>query len=357
MQSLYDYLRLRTWTQTSLQGDYPNVKAAIVVPTLRPDCIHKFLDAWRSEFAPHYLIVIEDNPEPTFNLSGNNVRHFSWSDIDAEFGKDSWIFPRRTDCIRSYGYYKAWQLQPDLIITLDDDCYPESDGFIESHWRQLNSPAVSNAWVSSGKGATPRGVPYDTLAREQECALNHGLWNNNPDLDAITVLAHKRSPQEFLILDQTIPKGAYFPMCGMNLAWKPELSPAMYFLLMGRDWPYDRFGDIWCGILVKKICDHLNLGIKSGPPYVNHQKKSDQWMNLSRESPVFKMNETFWQAVDSIALSATDISGAYKEIAEMLPLEGDYWSKLRKAMWLWLEIFSGQQHPAAAQMRAVQTAP
>jgi reversibly glycosylated polypeptide/UDP-arabinopyranose mutase len=181
------------------------------------------------------------------------------------------------------------------------------------------------------------------LAREQECALNHGMWNNIPDLDAITVLASKRSPQEFAGVNQTIPRGMYFPMCGMNVAWKPELTPAMYFLLMGKDWPYDRFGDIWCGILVKKVCDHLNLGVKSGPPYIDHRKKSDQWANLAREASGFKVNETFWQAVDSIVLSATDIRGAYKEIAEMLPLEGDYWSKLRTAMRLWLEVFSRPQ--------------
>ena len=324
------------------------MKTAIVVPTVRPESIGEFLEAWRSQFASHHILIIEDAPEPTFSLPDDNVRHFSWADIDAEFGRESWIFPRRTDCIRSYGFYKAWQLQPDMIVTLDDDCFPRGERFLEDHFHQLSQPAISRGWVSTGAGAVPRGVPYDTLDREYECILNHGLWANIPDLDAITVLANKRQPQEFKGISQTVAKGAYFPMCGMNLAWKPELTPAMYFLLMGADWPCDRFGDIWCGVMVKKICDHLNLGVKSGDPYVEHRKKSDQWANLDRESSGYKVNETFWRAVDSVVLSASDIQGAYKQIAESLPLEGEYWSKLRHAMHVWADIFCEAEVPKRA---------
>lgn len=331
------------------------MKAAIVVPTVRPECILEFLQAWRSQFASHHVLIIEDHPEPIFSVSDSNVRHFSWADIDAEFGSDSWIFPRKTDGIRSYGFYKAWQLQPDIVITLDDDCFPRGEGFVEEHVRRLEQPAISRGWTSTGTGAMPRGVPYDALDREYECVLNHGLWTNIPDLDALTVLTNKRQPQEFVGVNQTVPKGIYFPMCGMNVAWKPELTPAMYFLLMGMNWPFDRWGDIWCGILAKKVCDHLNLGVKSGDPYIEHRKKSDQWTNLARETSGYKVNEMFWQAVDSIVLSAADIQGAYKQIAESLPLEGEYWSKLRRAMLLWADIFCGTRIAKAGAEETTST--
>ena len=328
------------------------MKAAIVVPTVRPECAREFLQAWRNQFAAHHVIVVEDHPNPTFSVSDGNIRHFSWAEIDSAFGADSWIFPRKTDGIRSYGFYKAWQMQPAMIVTLDDDCFPLGDGFIEDHFRQLDQPAVSRGWVSTGSGAVPRGVPYDAVDREYECVLNHGLWTNIPDLDAITVLAGKRQPQEFAGVNQTVPKGMYFPMCGMNVAWKPELTPAMYFLLMGMNWPFDRWGDIWCGILVKKVCDHLNLGVKSGDPYIEHRKKSDQWANLARESSGYEVNETFWRAVDSVVLSAGDIRGAYKQLAELLPLEGDYWTQLRRAMRLWADIFCGTSSQTEGAMLA-----
>ena len=123
-----------------------------------------------------------------------------------------------------------------------------------------------------GGGLLRRGMPYHGLYREIECVINHGLWTKVPDFDAITQLSNSRFRKAFETVDQVMPVGFYFPMCGMNLAFKPQIIPAMYFLLMGqRNWPFDRFGDIWCGIFLKKICDHLGLGVKSGCPIVEHQ--------------------------------------------------------------------------------------
>jgi Reversibly glycosylated polypeptide len=100
------------------------MKAAIVVPTIREKNIIDFLSAWSEEFSTHDVVVVEDNPEKSFEISGPNIRHFCWSDIDEELGRESWIIPRRTDCIRSFGYLKALDTAPDMIVTLDDDCYP-----------------------------------------------------------------------------------------------------------------------------------------------------------------------------------------------------------------------------------------
>src|SRR5713226_3359616 len=101
------------------------MKAAIVVPTIRESCVTEFLASWRNEFAAHLVIVVEDNPEKTFDISGPNIRHFCWADIDRELGSSSWIIPRRTDCVRSFGYYQAHASGVDMIVTLDDDCYPK----------------------------------------------------------------------------------------------------------------------------------------------------------------------------------------------------------------------------------------
>ena len=50
----------------------------------------------------------------------------------------------------------------------------------------------------------------------------------------------------------TVPKGALFPMCGMNLAFDRELiGPAMYFGLMGDGQPIRRYDDMWAGWCVK----------------------------------------------------------------------------------------------------------
>ena len=316
------------------------MRAAIVIPTIREENIIQFLDVWKNEFAGHLVIVVEDNPEPSFNISGPNIRHYSWKDIDKELGEDAWIIPRRTDCIRSYGYLKAYHENVEIVVTLDDDCYPHSEGFLRNHFEKLTSPAVFPAWVSTGGGIKPRGMPYFNTHREVECVLNHGLWTNIPDFDAIMQLANTRVDQKFEPQDQVIPLGCYFPMCGMNVAFKPKIIPAFYFLLMGqKNWPFDRYGDIWCGIFIKKICDHLGLGVKSGEPLVDHKRASNVWTNLKKELPGYEVNEVLWKEIDAVILTRDSFKECYLELSEKLPMKGDYWDRLRQAMRIWAGLF------------------
>ncbi len=326
------------------------MKCSVVVPTIREHSIREFLAAWDKTFSSAHVIIVEDNPSRTFDLSVYpHVTHFSWQDIDRDFGSDSWIIPRRTDCIRSYGFWKAYQDCPDMVITLDDDCYPHGDGhpFIEKHWEALTKPAQSEAWQETGDGILTRGIPYFHRHREWPCFLNHGLWDQVPDFDAPTQLIQARLPGTFHPINQTIPVGRYFPMCGMNLAFRPELIPALYFLLMGQGYQYDRFGDIWSGIIVKKICDHLGYATKSGAPIITHHRASDVWANLRKEAPGLEVNEEFWLAIDQLCLTGTTIIECYREIAQSLTLEGPYWSALREAMLLWTALFDRDETSVA----------
>ncbi len=315
------------------------MRAAIVVPTIREKLIASFLNAWRDALSDHLVIVVEDNPERMFDISLPNAQHYCWADIDSELGRDSWIIPRRTDCVRSYGYYKAFGADVDIVITLDDDCYPLGPGFVEKHYEKLIQPAEEQAWVSTGQGLLPRGMPYETQHRAAECVINHGLWSKVPDFDAVTQLLNTRLGQQFEPVEQVIPRGKFFPMCGMNLAFKPKMAPAMYFLPMGREWPFDRFGDIWCGVFAKKICDHLGLAVRSGEPRIEHQRASNVWTNLRKEMPGYEVNETLWREVNSVVLTQETVRDCYREICEKLPLTGEYWDRLRRAMTIWAELF------------------
>lgn len=323
------------------------MKAAIVVPTIRQKCISDFLAAWAEALNNHKVIIVEDNPERSFDICGSSVDHYCWRDIDKELGRDAWIIPRRTDCVRSFGYLKAVQANVDMIVTLDDDCYPLTERFIDRHYAKLNQPAEEGGWVSTGGGVIPRGVPYNGGIRAAECVVSHGLWDRVPDLDAVTQLYSARQHWNFEPIEQIIPKGKFFPMCGMNLAFKPKMTPAMYFLLMGLDWPFDRFGDIWCGVFAKKICDHLGYAVSSGEPRVDHQRASNVWTNLRKESPGYEINETLWRAVDSLVLTKTTVAACYGELADKLSIAGEYWDTLRRAMKVWSELFSGQNLEAS----------
>lgn len=318
----------------------PNV--IVVVPTIRERNIRDFLTVWQAELSSAQIIVVEDNPTKKFDLTSYpNVIHYSWEDIERDLAHDSWIIPRRTDCVRSYGFYKAYLEQPDLIITLDDDCYPVDDqaSFVQQHWARIQRGGQCESWCSTGQGAIPRGVPYFNRSRQWSCVINHGLWNKIPDYDAPTQLLRARHDFEFVPINQTIPTGMYFPMCGMNLAFLPQVVPALYFLLMGSNWKYDRFGDIWAGIVIKKICDHLGYAINSGEPLVAHQRASNVWDNLRKETPGLRVNEDLWGAVDRVVLQGNGFGECYKEIACRIDLCGDYWDKLRESMLIWVSLF------------------
>jgi reversibly glycosylated polypeptide / UDP-arabinopyranose mutase len=315
--------------------------AVVVVPTSREKNILEFLEAWRVELASATILVIGD--ERSFDVTGDNVIHFSRQDIEEHLGEVAWIIPRRTGCVRSYGCYVGALRKPDMMVTLDDDCFPDPNqpGFLRRHWERLQV-SCDPAWVSTVDSIVPRGMPYYATAREGQAVLNHGLWYEVPDYDAPTQLLSARLPMTLEWSNQTVPRSKYFPMCSMNLAWRTELTPAMYFLLMGPDYPYDRFGDIWGGVLVKRVIDHLGWAVNSGDPGIIHKRASNVWTNLRKEASGLEINDRFWQAVDSVRLTADTVRDAYIELAEKLPLEGEYWLRLRQAMHIWAELFPAE---------------
>ena len=323
-------------------------RITVVVPTIRAHSIERFVDEWSPQLDGRRLIVVEDNPTKTFRLPRRRgLEHYAWNDIDRRLGNDSWIIPRRSDCVRSFGYLLAAQRRCDVIVTLDDDCYPEkgaNSDHLEMMAQALERTWPTDRWINTLDGDVhPRGFPYDIRERRIATVIHHGLWSQNPDLDARTQLARPTYMTRPARGIRRIPTGAFFPMCGMNLAFRPEWVPAMYFLLMGRGakgkpWPYDRFGDIWAGIFAKKVADHLGLAVSSGAPSVHHARASNPEVNLRKETPGYPINERLWKVVDRIHLTETTPAAAYSELAAKLTMRGAYWDKLRIAMRAWTRL-------------------
>ena len=314
------------------------------MPTIREESLRCFIEEWCEEFADAVLVVVEDNPSKSFDIGSPNnleIEHYSWHEIDNLLREDAALIPRRTDCVRSFGYLRALELKPKMIITLDDDCYPDELPFVEQHWSRLGG-APSDAWTNTLQGGKPRGIPYFNTQRQSIAMINHGLWSNIPDFDAVTQLAgstnYPEGQAEIGLINQVIPRGSYYPMCGMNLAFRPEIVPALYFLQMGQGQPYDRFGDIWAGIFSKRICDHLGFAVTSGSPIIRHDRASNVWSNLRKESTGLELNETLWALVDGIVLTSRDVVGCYIELAQSLPLDDSYWRDLRRSMNRWADL-------------------
>lgn len=319
----------------------------LVVPTIRS---LSFLSEWKQQFSACSLVIVEDHPDVQIEnpqTQFRNTFHYTWKDIQKDFGKTEWIISRKNAGIRSYGFWKAYQLGADIIITLDDDCFPVDAGFVAQHVANLAARAPQK-WF----GTFPhpdfvftRGFPY-TVRNKRKTVISHGLWSNKIDLDGVTEVKHPNvNISPYPPMREFIPEGAYFPMCSMNLAFTREAVPFMYFPLMGFDpqgkaWGYDRFDDIWAGLFAKKICDHLGLAVVNGSPFVEHRKASDPQNNVLKEKKGLVINETLWRNVDEVKLYGKTAAACYSELAEKIQFpKNTYFKKLREAMTIWSELF------------------
>ena len=79
----------------------------------------------------------------------------------------------------------------------------------------------------------------------------------------------------------------------MNVAFDRELiGPAMMQGLMGDGQPWARYDDMFSGWAAKSVADHLGIGIKSGMPYIRHNKASNPLVNLRKEYLGLARNHT-----------------------------------------------------------------
>ena len=347
----------------------------LVVPSIRGDSFARFVSEWRPTglFDRVDVALVEDNPSKTFSFPFGredegldaNHQHFCWEDIDEH--EWSWIIPRRSDTVRSFGYWWAWSQGYGYLMTLDDDCYP-SKGY-ESLDLLHRSMLTRTKWFNTLNNVRPRGVPYRNLGTRQ-IHVNHGIWRGVLDYDAPQQLVDP-TPETYTHDNRIVPHGAYHPFCGMNAMWRREAMPLSYHLLMGHmacaatnfgyrtGWmkpsapafpikpldplPFDRFGDIWCGIIQKRICDHLGWAVSSGTPYIHHDRASDPFKNLRKEANGIEVNEHLWEFVDRIPLQGKTAVDCYEEIGKAFNLYGGehsaYWGTLSEAMVTWAGLF------------------
>lgn len=267
----------------------PNI--AVVVPTIRD--IVPFLLGWKDLFIKHdvRLVIVQDGEKPeVFEWPVSGPETFTPKKYQAKtiLENDADLIPNFTDACRNLGFAYVARCLPetDIIITLDDDTLPFGDT-IQDHIDALSSK-VPVSWMNTTIGGQyMRGFPYN-IRGEAPVVLSHGIWLGVPDLDAPTQLQGIQTPKFY---HGPIPKGVFFPMCGMNIAFTRETLPFMYFAPMKGD--IQRFADIWCGIEAKKDIDRTGGAVVSGLAAVRHERASNVYKNLRQEARGIEMNDHY----------------------------------------------------------------
>ncbi|CAJ1822093.1 unnamed protein product [Sphenostylis stenocarpa] len=327
----------------------------IVIGALRSD-LTTFMNEWRPIFSRFHLIIIKD-PDLKEELKipeGFSADVYAKADIEQVVGSS----------IRFTGYscrYFGFLIsRKKFVVCIDDDCVPAKDnaGYlvdaVAQHVSNLQTPATpfffNTLYDPFRKGADfVRGYPF-SLREGVVCALSCGLWLNMADLDAPTQ-ALKPSQRNLRYVDAvlTVPARALAPLSGINIAFNrqaigPAIGPALRLSGEGK-LRWETVEDIWCGMCVKVICDHLGLGVKSGLPYVWRTERGNAVESLKKEWEGVKLMEDVVPFFQSLKLpqSATTAEDCVVEMAktvkEQLGKVDPMFSQAAEAMVEWVKLW------------------
>lgn len=217
---------------------------------------------------------------------------------------------------KNRGVDEAVRRGADVVVVLDDDCFPTSEALtlgdlIDGHLKALQPQQVS--LFQAVTDPPSRGTPYGAMTVTMPVAASMGFWTGVPDYCAARQLAFASQPMTF---ERRPVYGRYFPLCGMNLAFRPSAwQPWCTFI----DVP--RFDDIWMGWLWQREAYRRGYCFNLAGPLVHHARQSDAYRNLRTEAAYLDANEHLWQQI------ATHDREDYASLRALLPRhEGSAWS-------------------------------
>lgn len=199
----------------------------------------------------------------------------------------------REGCARTKnrGITAAMQAGAEVVIVLDDDCFPEQGQtlgeFIAAHEAALEPQPVT--MFDAVTEPPSRGTPYFNHTITMPVAASMGFWTHVGDYDAPGQLVHGAT--KLMDFQRRTVHGRYFPLCGMNLSFRVAEWPWCQFI----DVP--RFDDIWQGFLWQRRAYADGKCFNLAGPLVRHSRQSNVWQNLRDEAPNLERNETIWQDI------------------------------------------------------------
>lgn len=246
------------------------MKYAVVTPWHRVEVKDQFLREWGVRSVPNWLFLQQDAEHEGCARTKNK------------------------------GILRAIQAGADIIVVLDDDCYPEAKGmplaeFVQCHVEALK-PQPATAYISTTDPPS-RGTTYFNRTITRPIAASMGFWSGVPDYDAAGQLRHSDTQPRF---NQSVIYGLYFPLCGMNIAFHALQWPWCQFINV------PRFDDIFAGYIWQKKAYACGEAFNLAGPTVRHARQSNVFSNLKAEAELLERNETLWSAISAAQLDSHD---------------------------------------------------
>jgi hypothetical protein len=185
----------------------------------------------------------------------------------------------KTSAIRQSGLEYGYAEGYDYVLTVDDDCILPAD-WAANHRSTLGGlvPVV----VNTVPGHVIRGRTVDHML---PIGISHGLWSGVLDYPAWWQLSN--NPPNIKIEDRGWEKiSSPFPMCGMNVGFRREVLPAVFF-----QHTFLRHDDIFAGWLAQQVLDLHGYGFANGGAVVQHLRASNAEENLKKEAPGDAVNK------------------------------------------------------------------
>lgn len=276
------------------------------------------------------ILVVDDSDGKLSPPPRGNVQYFDYGAQREYMGAHYDAISHKSAATRNFGHVVAYREGYDVIIALDYDCRTRA-GWLEAHLECLrdiaDAPAVAGTWINSVEqpGFYARGFPYEY--RNDEAAavvdtvasgtvkLNMGVWDNVLDLNGIDKIQAEPPYDPGLRGDVNMIALGNIPVCGMNTAFRAELTPAYFFLpdvWVNGTWQLSRHDDIWGGYILKKLMDKRGDLFSYGRPVVEHTRQSNLERVMMMEHYMHLMACDFYAIVDGAAANVT--VGGYAEM-------------------------------------------
>lgn len=236
---------------------------------------------------------------------------------------------------RNIALLEAMQLNPQYILTVDDDNAPNANDqvnrLIDAFDATFGFVKTSTGWYDPGRvcvdkwyrSVIHRGFPMNRrkdrplVVSAPSCKIGVAamLWTGAPDIDAIDRIVNDPIIERVGHDDNILTPGTWAPFNSQATMYRAELAPLMMV------WPgVGRYDDIWASYLARKVMDRFEYSVYYGHPTVHQDRNEHDLMrDLEGEMHGMRWTPALVELLRSMSLDGAEtITEAMRHLHEML---------------------------------------